>query len=48
MKPALIFADQPTSRLDPVIQQEVFDLLVTHNEDIVHSVAGRRIRLGQR
>lgn len=28
MEPALIFADEPTSRLDPVIQQEVFDLLL--------------------
>jgi len=28
MKPALIFADEPTSRLDPVTQQEVFALLL--------------------
>lgn len=30
MKPALIFADEPTSRLDPVTQQEVIALLVEH------------------
>jgi peptide/nickel transport system ATP-binding protein len=59
MKPALIFADEPTSRLDPVIQQEMFELLkthvresgcavllVTHDEDILRSMAGRRIHLG--
>lgn len=59
MKPALIFADEPTSRLDPVTQQDVFALLleqvraarcamllVTHDADIVRSVAGRRITLG--
>jgi len=58
MKPALIFADEPTSRLDPVTQQEVFGLLleqvkaagcamllVTHDVDIVRSVAGRRLEL---
>jgi len=58
MKPALIFADEPTSRLDPVTQQDVFALLtqhvrdsgcalllVTHDEDIVRSVARRRIVL---
>jgi hypothetical protein len=28
MKPALIFADEPTSRLDPLTQQEVIGLLV--------------------
>lgn len=61
MKPALIFADEPTSRLDPVTQQEVFALLlehvrdsgcamllVTHDSDIVRSIAGRRIALGIR
>ena len=60
MKPALIFADEPTSRLDPVTQQDVFALLrehlgdgrcalllVTHDADIVDSVAGRRIDLGR-
>jgi peptide/nickel transport system ATP-binding protein len=59
MQPALIFADEPTSRLDPVTQQDVFALLlehvraarsalllVTHDADIVHSVANRRIALG--
>lgn len=59
MKPALIFADEPTSRLDPVTQQDVFALmreqlhdarcallLVTHDADIVGSVAQRRIDLG--
>jgi len=58
MKPALIFADEPTSRLDPVTQQDVFALLlehvrasscamllVTHDADIVRSVASRRIGL---
>jgi len=30
MKPALIFADEPTSRLDPVTQQDVFALLLEH------------------
>lgn len=30
MRPALIFADEPTSRLDPVTQQEVFALLIEH------------------
>ncbi|MBB3224434.1 ABC transporter ATP-binding protein [Pseudoduganella umbonata] len=30
MKPALIFADEPTSRLDPVMQQEVVSLLADH------------------
>ena len=30
MKPALIFADEPTSRLDPVTQQEVMGLLAAH------------------
>ncbi|KAF1042742.1 MAG: putative ABC transporter ATP-binding protein YejF [Herbaspirillum frisingense] len=30
MKPALIFADEPTSRLDPVTQQEVIALLAAH------------------
>ncbi len=61
MRPALIFADEPTSRLDPVTQQEVFTLLleqvrdarcalllVTHDTDIVRSVAGRRIALTRR
>jgi len=60
MRPALIFADEPTSRLDPVTQQEVFALLlehvrasscamllVTHDLDIVRSVAGRRIELAR-
>ena len=28
MKPTLIFADEPTSRLDPLTQQEVISLLV--------------------
>ena len=28
MRPALIFADEPTSRLDPLTQQEVIALLV--------------------
>ncbi len=59
MKPALIFADEPTSRLDPLTQQEVMTLLVeqaralgcavllvTHDADIVRSVADRQIRLG--
>lgn len=59
MKPALIFADEPTSRLDPVTQQDVFALLreqvrdarcalllVTHDIEIVRSVAQRRITLG--
>ncbi len=30
MRPALIFADEPTSRLDPVTQREVFALLTEH------------------
>lgn len=30
MKPALIFADEPTSRLDPVTQRDVFALLHEH------------------
>jgi peptide/nickel transport system ATP-binding protein len=30
MKPALVFADEPTSRLDPVTQQEVIALLAGH------------------
>ena len=30
MQPALIFADEPTSRLDPVTQQDVFALLLEH------------------
>lgn len=30
MRPALIFADEPTSRLDPVTQQDVFSLLTEH------------------
>ena len=60
MQPALIFADEPTSRLDPVTQQDVFALLlehvrdkrcalllVTHDSEIVDSVACRRITLGQ-
>ena len=60
MKPSLIFADKPTSRLDPVTQQDVFALLlepvhasncavllVTHESDIVRSVAGRRIELAR-
>lgn len=33
MKPALIFADEPTSRLDPVTQQDVFALLHEHLRD---------------
>jgi len=33
MKPALIFADEPTSRLDPVTQQDVFALLQEHLRD---------------
>jgi peptide/nickel transport system ATP-binding protein len=28
LKPALIFADEPTSRLDPITQSETFDLLI--------------------
>lgn len=28
LSPALIFADEPTSRLDPIIQQQTFDLLL--------------------
>ncbi|WP_288380996.1 ABC transporter ATP-binding protein [uncultured Massilia sp.] len=60
MQPALIFADEPTSRLDPVTQQDVFALLlehvhasngamllVTHDVDIVRSVADRRIDLAR-
>lgn len=30
LKPALIFADEPTSRLDPITQQETLALLVEH------------------
>ncbi len=30
MQPALVFADEPTSRLDPVTQQQVFALLTEH------------------
>lgn len=58
MRPALIFADEPTSRLDPVTQQDVLAmltehvrdsgcalLLVTHDADIVRSMAHRRITL---
>ncbi len=30
LAPAFIFADEPTSRLDPITQQEVMDLLVDH------------------
>jgi len=30
LSPALIFADEPTSRLDPITQQETIDLLVEH------------------
>lgn len=30
LSPAFIFADEPTSRLDPITQQETIDLLVTH------------------
>lgn len=61
MRPALIFADEPTSRLDPLTQQEMFALLlehvqtercavllVTHDGDIVRSVADREIALGPR
>ena len=61
MNPALIFADEPTSRLDPVTQQQVFSLLleqvqerrcalllVTHDLDIVRSVARRQIDVAQR
>jgi len=33
MKPALIFADEPTSRLDPVTQQDVFALLQEYLRD---------------
>ena len=33
MRPALIFADEPTSRLDPVTQQDVFALLHEHLRD---------------
>ena len=28
LKPALIFADEPTSRLDPITQQETLSLLL--------------------
>jgi peptide/nickel transport system ATP-binding protein len=28
LKPALIFADEPTSRLDPINQKETYDLLI--------------------
>ncbi|QJE01592.1 ABC transporter ATP-binding protein [Massilia forsythiae] len=58
MRPALIFADEPTSRLDPVTQQDVLAmllehvrdsgcalLLVTHDGDIVRSMAHREILL---
>jgi len=30
LRPALIFADEPTSRLDPVTQQETLVLLAEH------------------
>ncbi|MGE3179695.1 MAG: ABC transporter ATP-binding protein [Vicinamibacterales bacterium] len=30
LSPAFIFADEPTSRLDPITQQETIDLLVDH------------------
>ncbi len=30
LSPAFIFADEPTSRLDPITQQETIDLLVEH------------------
>jgi peptide/nickel transport system ATP-binding protein len=30
LSPALIFADEPTSRLDPITQQDTIDLLVEH------------------
>jgi peptide/nickel transport system ATP-binding protein len=30
LKPALIFADEPTSRLDPITQQETLELLAEH------------------
>jgi peptide/nickel transport system ATP-binding protein len=30
LSPAFIFADEPTSRLDPITQQDTIDLLVTH------------------
>lgn len=30
LSPAFIFADEPTSRLDPITQRETIDLLVEH------------------
>lgn len=33
LSPAFIFADEPTSRLDPITQQEVMDLLVEHSAE---------------
>ena len=30
LDPALIFADEPTSRLDPITQQDTISLLVNH------------------
>jgi peptide/nickel transport system ATP-binding protein len=33
LQPALIFADEPTSRLDPVMQQETLHLLIRHAKD---------------
>ena len=33
MKPALLFADEPTSRLDPITQQVSLDLLMTSVEE---------------
>lgn len=33
LSPALVFADEPTSRLDPITQQETIDLLVEHTEE---------------
>jgi peptide/nickel transport system ATP-binding protein len=33
LSPAVIFADEPTSRLDPITQQETLDLLVEHTTE---------------
>jgi len=58
LDPALIFADEPSSRLDLITQKEMIELLVetaeasgtaillvSHDEDLVDAVAGRRIHL---
>lgn len=49
LSPAFIFADEPTSRLDPITQQETMDLLVEHaaERDCALLLVTHDVRIGR-